>query len=128
METNPVYDECPDCGAPVERCGCNDISVMPQFYCVAIYMTDREYGGPEEGGWWYNSYEPIARYGYLTRCFQTYEEARVYENELRSFIEKEKLNEGRRHPNSVLSDGHFTTYITEGHYPEDLPRERPHYE
>ena len=24
------------------------------------YTTDQEYGGPEEGGWWYDTYEPAA--------------------------------------------------------------------
>lgn len=26
---------------------------MPKQYVVAVYETDRAYGGPEEGGWWY---------------------------------------------------------------------------
>lgn len=26
------------------------------------YLAVRNYGGPEEGGWWYNSYEPVFSY------------------------------------------------------------------
>lgn len=27
---------------------------QPTLYVVARYATDRAYGGPEEGGWWYD--------------------------------------------------------------------------
>jgi len=27
---------------------------------VNAYLTDRRYGGPEEGGWWYDTGEPLA--------------------------------------------------------------------
>jgi hypothetical protein len=26
----------------------------PEYVTVALYEIDREYGGPEEGGWWYD--------------------------------------------------------------------------
>jgi hypothetical protein len=26
---------------------------------INVYEVSSEYGGPEEGGWWYNYYEPI---------------------------------------------------------------------
>jgi hypothetical protein len=26
-----------------------------------LYLHDREYGGPEEGGWWYDTYSPVTR-------------------------------------------------------------------
>ena len=31
-------------------------SEYPKF--VTVYAVTRQYGGPEEGGWWYNEYEP----------------------------------------------------------------------
>jgi len=37
------------------------------FY-VNVYATDRHYGGPEEGGWWYDCGEPVASTPYLTRA------------------------------------------------------------
>lgn len=42
-----------------------EIQADPRF--VSVYMVTRCYGGPEEGGWWYDSYElraslPIADY------------------------------------------------------------------
>lgn len=27
------------------------------YYVVATYYRDQQYGGPEEGGWWYSTYE-----------------------------------------------------------------------
>lgn len=29
------------------------------FRHVTVYEVTRHYGGPEEGGWWYNWYKPI---------------------------------------------------------------------
>lgn len=29
----------------------------PIMHSVAVYLTQRLYGGPEEGGWWYNAGE-----------------------------------------------------------------------
>lgn len=29
----------------------------PTLHAVVRYHTDRAYGGPEEGGWWYTTYE-----------------------------------------------------------------------
>jgi hypothetical protein len=30
-----------------------------KFKCITAYAVTRHYGGPEEGGWWYNWYTPI---------------------------------------------------------------------
>lgn len=27
---------------------------------VNVYSMSREYGGPEEGGWWFDTWEPVA--------------------------------------------------------------------
>ena len=29
------------------------------MYFINTYCITRHYGGPEEGGWWYNFYEPV---------------------------------------------------------------------
>jgi len=34
--------------------------------CVNVYAVTRRYGGPEEGGWWWNCYEPVAYANNLT--------------------------------------------------------------
>ena len=39
-------------------------------YTVAIFFVDRAYGGPEEGGWWYDFGEPDSDYARFTRGFR----------------------------------------------------------
>lgn len=56
-ECNTVYDEDGDC-----ECLPEDY-VRPgneSFLYVNAYSVTRNYGGPEEGGWYYNAFEPIA--------------------------------------------------------------------
>lgn len=38
-----------------------------QWVSVAVYLKGRSYGGPEEGGWWYDTGE---RYDMTIRCFE----------------------------------------------------------
>ena len=34
----------------------------PRFRVFTVYAVDRLYGGPEEGGWWYNWYTPLSTF------------------------------------------------------------------
>ena len=80
-----VY-ECPECGAhrPAHgwsmnantgELGCGDCGVDVRFshrspaawVSMAAYCITREYGGPEEGGWWYDS---EYREDCTVRCFE----------------------------------------------------------
>jgi hypothetical protein len=47
---------CSTCGNPVETSG-----LRPARWAsvAAYYETERQYGGPEEGGWWYDTWEII---------------------------------------------------------------------
>lgn len=68
---------CPDCGDPVpfyeER--------LPEYVSIAVYAVSREYGGPEEGGWYYDE-------GYICeetlRCFprEDFPQVQVYKETL----------------------------------------------
>lgn len=40
--------------------GITKVVDMPGTGYVNVYEVSRHYGGPEEGGWWYNHAEPIA--------------------------------------------------------------------
>lgn len=57
---------CNNCGEESYEgeCGCPPEGyVRPgteSFLYVNAYEVSRHYGGPAEGGWWYNHYEPIA--------------------------------------------------------------------
>ena len=96
---------------------------------VAVYETNRSYGGPEEGGWWYDVGEPTENptLGILTRFFLNKKEAFAYRDSLEPIVEEANRSEGRRDPGSVLCDGYYAVLLMDG-YPRAYPEERPHYE
>lgn len=100
----------------------------PKFYSAAIYFVDRYYGGPEEGGWWYNSGEPIERpeVACLSRVFKTREEAWEYTKEFLNPV-CEARNKGKRPISSMASEGEWQGRVEAG-WPAEFPKERPHYE
>lgn len=95
-------------------------------FVVAVYLVDRCYGGPEEGGWWYDA-------GNLVRT------VKVFKNENRAIDYCRRLNRkldsrtigpnvDRRDKNSVLSEGVYEAHIYEIAAPMRFPEERPRYE
>ena len=97
----------------------------PEIYSVAVSHVTRRYGGPEEGGWWYDHHVPILHGADATliRVFTDYEAAITYANEVYKTIEAR--NEGLPPLYSVLSDGLYVAHIFEG-LPCETPR--PYYE
>lgn len=93
-------------------------------YCgpfVNVYLTDRAYGGPEEGGWWYNTGQVIRSKQFPNQVNAETAQAieQVWcdlENKLR-----------RSDTSSVLSEGCYVVII-EDEPGADYPVERPHYE
>lgn len=86
---------------------------------VNVYFVNRYYGGPEEGGWWYNA-------GEVEECVPCRNEAfarKVKEN----FEKGEYSNEGRRPLWSVTCGGVYEVRI-EDKPGENYPQERPIYE
>ena len=87
---------------------------------VVLYLTDRAYGGPEEGGWWYDYSHPEV-------------EIEVDEREVGPLLEiferMAKERNARRNHNisSVASEGRYEVRLVQGKAPY-LPEERPHYE
>jgi len=75
--------------------------------CVAFTfgMVDRCYGGPEEGGWWYDRFEPLRFWWVPARS------ADRFERHVRAHVAK--LNRGRREISSVLSEGRYA--LRHGH-------------
>jgi hypothetical protein len=85
---------------------------------VNAYAVTRHFGGPEEGGWWFDRHEPLA-------CVPLLPE--MDEDTLRTLLEQGfgGLNEGD--PSSVLG-GTRVLVTTEEEPAAPHPRERPHYE
>ena len=113
--------------AAVEKETNNIVDQNPDYFVVSIYLVDRSYGGPEEGGWWYTHGEPVPELVQHLRVFPDVEEARAYADHLRAEVLPD-LNEGRRDISSVLSDGQFQAIIDENERPCAFPKEAPHYE
>lgn len=83
---------------------------------VNVYAVGRSWGGPEEGGWWYDTGEPVA-----SIPFETREEAEA---------ERERLRE--RYPQtgkrgSVLGGDDYEIGI-EDEFARAYPESRPRYE
>lgn len=95
------------------------------FYSASIHLVDRAYGGPEEGGWYFDYGEPDDGQWIYTRLFETAKEAREYADNLEWVVAA--MNEDRYEIGSVLSSGRFA-WIIQGGYPHAWPKERPHYE
>lgn len=102
-------------------------------WTVCIVMHDRVYGGPEEGGWYYDTYDPFDHAAlelmkeHSLGCFtysKTNKNSAVWL--MRKFADKANKEE-RRDANSVNSKGEYSVEVYEG-YPKFLPEERPRYE
>ena len=105
---------------------------------VNVYIEDRAYGGSEEGGWWYDTSDPVPVSEVVDAWPGKVPRGRtVCGIESASFratprrIERlkrwvERNNEGRRDIYSVLSEGRYALCI-ESHPPMP-PQGRPVYE
>ena len=91
------------------------------FY-INEYEVDRKFGGPEEGGWWYDT-------GRFIRCHATTthpDDAEAIAERLRGSYLRE-VNAGKRPPDSVLSTGDYRAIHIDEEAGADFPRERPYY-
>ena len=85
------------------------------------YLTDRAYGGPEEGGWWYDTGAFVACRG----TYPTVDEATAARDAMAPAIAERR--QGRHPPDSVLCTG-WPVLRIEPHAGADFPRTRPRYE
>lgn len=90
---------------------------MGDIKFVNVYKVTRHYGGPEEGGWWYNWYE----------CVESCPVDVVHSETMKAYYEKFYSNIKHGDIYSVLGGADVEVYI------EDKPKqsetkERPYYE
>ena len=95
---------------------------MVKKYCVAVYLAELAYGGPEEGGWWYDTGELVK----LIRVFGDEDQAYKFAARMNGKFDK-TLNKGRRPKSSVLSEGVYEADVFEDYAPKRYPERRPHY-
>lgn len=95
-----------------------------QVYLNLVIM-DRAYGGPEEGGWWYNTYTPVVSLPLPVVTPEQQDLVVVFYNAMEKLVEE--LNRGRRPIDSVLSQGVYTFFLSK-RPAENEPKTPPHYE
>lgn len=96
----------------------NSVSYIGFF--LNVYLIDKAYGGPEEGGWWFE-------YGQAIRSVQaSLETLGTMRAELQLWCDSENAQR-RSDIGSVLSEGKYVVYV-EDEPGRDWPSERPHYE
>ena len=98
-------------------------SIETEAFYVNEYLTNKVFGGPEEGGWWYDV-------GKFKRCHGVYVSETAAMNRqdaLRDWVQEKRREEGQRDIGSVLCRGYTQLRIEE--YPgANYPQERPGYE
>ena len=103
---------------------------------VNVYLEDRAYGGPEEGGWWYDYRTPatdasgagVVPPEWFSPAPVTQRTVNV--DRVRAEIQERCYwaNSDRRDDiSSVTSEGRFIVLV-EDHEPREWPETRPHYE
>lgn len=96
-------------------------SIKP--YYVTIYNLYQNYGGPEEGGWYYT--EGI-RMG-SPKAFLSKIKAYKFKERAQKCMD-EWHPENARDLSSVLSEGCFNAEVSQDYPVEHFPTERPYYE
>lgn len=96
------------------------------------YEVNQQYGGPEEGGWWFESGTPATDWTPIRVLIDVNDDEPAYEI-CRALNKAEYLRQNYEEDyefTSVLSykSRHFTYTISEESQPEAYPKERPHYE
>jgi len=100
---------------------------------VAVYLTQRLYGGPEEGGWWYDAGELCtdpALTGFRRHLPDGHEDrVRRMSMEVQAHLDRDwNTGDHARLISSVLSAGRFEAHVHDGWAPLAFPDERPRYE
>jgi hypothetical protein len=96
-------------------------------YRLNEYTVSRQYGGPEEGGWWYTLYDPTGR-SIMLGHFVSFTEANRSRDQLQSFADLELDWRAPRGLYSVTPGTHHILWSVEQHEPRREPAFRPHYE
>jgi len=96
---------------------------MKNSYVVAFYEIDRAYGGPEEGGWYFDCGDLVRVFAVAKSKDHAHQIARRANDLLY------RLQRSRRSVGSVLySGGRYEARVYENVAPPAYPSVTPHYE
>lgn len=94
------------------------------WWYVNVYLTNQQYGGPEEGGWWYDIGEAEESFKFTSE-----EESHIKRDELEAELKNPDAqfsNVGRLPTSSVNCDGWYEIRI-QRHPARSYPDHTPHY-
>lgn len=106
----------------------------PGRFWVGLAYEGQNYGGPEEGGWYYPTFEPTdGKWEYTLpysvrkpRHFRSQAVALAYVKKVQKMVDK--ANKGRRKPwSSLYTGGYLAVQFYEYMKPHYQPRRRPYY-
>lgn len=106
-----------------DTCGDVEEGQWNGYVFLNVYLKNREYGGPEEGGWFYDTGRFIKSYPIKASD----DEVRAKYEAIKARLDERNKEEGNHEPGSVLCDGYLVV-SREGIPGADYPRNRPHYE
>lgn len=96
---------------------------MAEVKYVNAYSVSRHWGGPEEGGWWYDAGVPLASVPLKADATQL--EIDAEKARLTALIGWDKTPSQGRY--SVIGEDDFEVYVEE-EPAKPFPERRPHYE
>ena len=102
---------------------------VSEVWYVHKYQEWQDYGGPEEGGWWYDVREPVRDDEWTTFIFTEEEEAFAKCREL--YAEEYERRKGEPYDYYSVLSAQSTFYAfdcTTESMPYSSPTVRPHYE
>lgn len=104
-------------------CAMQSLGNCEHVTVITVFEAGREYGGPEEGGWWYDTGEPVLAVPiiHLDSTDLWTDEVRAAWDWLRTAFPRTG-NRGRVH------GGEDYDIVAGRHVGEAFPKERPHYE
>ena len=95
-------------------------------YIVAVYDVGLQWGGPEEGGWWYD----VGSLARICKSFRNEETAYAYARRLNAKLKSRIIgpNVDREPISNTNSIGELVAHVYEDFAPKGFPDRRPHYE
>ena len=109
------------------------IMTTPTLFWIAVYLVQLEWGGPEEGGWWFEEAGLVtapdiyAELGVMPTSRLSEAEAEIVAAEMRTGLDA--LNDGRPALASTLSYGLYDVRVVRADtLPTCIPGCRPRFE
>ena len=110
-----------------------EVTTRATLFWVAVYLIQMEWGGPEEGGWWYEegglvtAPDIYAELGVMPTSRLSEAEAEIVAAEMRTGLDA--LNDGRPALASTLSYGIYDVRVVRSDtLPSCIPGCRPRFE